>query len=191
MIHDIGCGWNVADGERIFGEAIQRGGESLEMGDFARHKELERILGAGVVAEIDEAFVNDFGAGFSGDVAAEINIQFAGDFEVIGSPGIAHGIVERDAPAASDGDEGIGFGGAAGGFHWFEMHTSEGADDFEMAEFFSSDVHEHVLAGGVFAIESLDGVLHGRSKFAVGAAELLEQHVAEAGLRVVDVNRIH
>ena len=64
------------------------------------------------------------------------------------------------------------------------MHPREGADDFQMTEFLGADVHQQILAIRIFAIEALDRVLHGGGKFAVGAAELLEQHVAEARIRL-------
>src|SRR4051794_20571079 len=43
----------------------------------------------------------------------------------------------------------------------------------------------------VFAVESLDRILHCGGKLAVGSAELFEQHVAEFGIRRVDANRVH
>jgi hypothetical protein len=44
---------------------------------------------------------------------------------------------------------------------------------------------------GVVAIESLDGILHGGCKLAVGASELFEKHIAEAGIGLIDPDRIH
>ena len=41
------------------------------------------------------------------------------------------------------------------------------------------------------AIEALDRILHRGRKLAVGAAELFEKHIAEAGIRLVDADRIH
>ena len=67
--------------------------------------------------------------------------------------------------------------------HRLQVHARERADDFQVAEFLGADVHQQVLAGGIVAVESLDGILHGRSQFAVGAAELFQQHVAEPRIR--------
>src|SRR3954454_15408674 len=36
------------------------------LGDFARHQELQCVLGADIVAEIDQSFVYDLRAGFGG-----------------------------------------------------------------------------------------------------------------------------
>ena len=41
-------------------------------------------------AEIDQPLVDDFRARFGRDIAAQIDIEFAGDLEIIGRPGIAH-----------------------------------------------------------------------------------------------------
>jgi hypothetical protein len=32
--------------------------------DFARHQELQRVLGAGVIAKVDQPLIDDFGTGF-------------------------------------------------------------------------------------------------------------------------------
>jgi hypothetical protein len=90
LVDEFGCGRNRADREAIDAHAFEGGGERLHVGDFARHQELEGADGAGVVGEVDEAFVDDFGAGFGGDVAAEIDVEFARDFEIVGGPSVAH-----------------------------------------------------------------------------------------------------
>src|SRR6185312_4885013 len=105
------------------------------MCNFTGHKELERILRACIIAKIDKAFVNNFGASFSGDVAAKINVQFTGNFEIIGGPGITHGVVKCDSTAARNSNQRIRFSSPARGLHWLEMHAGECADDFEMTEF--------------------------------------------------------
>ena len=66
--------------------------------------------------------------------------------------------------------------------HRLQVHAGERADDLQVAEFLGADVHQQVFARGIFAIEALDGVLHGGGEFAVGAAELLQQHIAERGI---------
>jgi hypothetical protein len=71
------------------------------------------------------------------------------------------------------------------------VHAGEGTNDLEMAQFLRPDVHEQVFALSVVAIESLDRVLHRGCEFAIGAAELLEQHVAESGIRGIDADRVH
>ena len=41
----------------------------------------------GVVAEIDQPLVDDLGARLGGDVAAQVDVELAGDLEVVGGPG--------------------------------------------------------------------------------------------------------
>ena len=69
--------------------------------------------------------------------------------------------------------------------------SRQGPDNFQMAQFLGADIHQQVFAGRVVAIEALNGILHGGGQFAVGAAELLQQHVAEARIRFVDPHRVH
>ena len=76
-------------------------------------------------------------------------------------------------------------------FDRLEVQARQAADDFKMAEFFGADVHQKIFAVGIFAIQSLNRVLHRGSQFAVRAAELLEQHVAKAGIGLVDANGVH
>ena len=83
------------------------------MRDFARHQELQRILRAGVVGEVDQPLIDDLRARFGGDVAAQVDIELAGDLQVVGRPGVSHRVEEIDAAAAGDRDERIGFGGLA------------------------------------------------------------------------------
>ena len=99
--------------ERRLLHALERGRESLHMGDFPRHQELKRILGAGVVAEIDQALVDDLGPRFGGDVAAQVNVELAGDLEVVRGPRVSHRIEQVDAAAAGNGDQRIGLGRVA------------------------------------------------------------------------------
>lgn len=96
LVHEARRRRDLADGERRLRHALQSRGERLHVGDFARHQELQGVLGAGVVAEIDQAFVNDLGAGFSRDVAAQIDGEFAGDLEIVGGPGIAMRVEQVD-----------------------------------------------------------------------------------------------
>ena len=80
----------LADREGRLLHALQRGRERLHVRDLARHQELQRVLGAGVVAEVDQALVDDLGPRFGGDVAAQVDVEFAGDLQVVGGPRVAH-----------------------------------------------------------------------------------------------------
>jgi hypothetical protein len=192
LVNDAGGGFEEADGEGRFFHAFEGSGEGFKVGDFAGHEELEGVDCAGIVGVVDEAFVDDFGASFGGDIAAEIDVEFAGNFEVVGSPGIALRVVESDAAAPCDGDERICFGGFAIGLERLEVHADEGANDFEMAEFFGADVEEEIAAGEVVdTVPTLDGVLHGGGEFSVGTAELFEEEVAEFDIGSTDVDGVH
>ena len=184
-------GANAADREGRLLHALQRGREGLHVGDLARHQELKRVLGAGIAAEIDEALVDDLGPRLGGDVAAQIDVELAGDLQVIRGPRIAHRVEQVDAAAAGDRDQRIGLGLLAREFHRLEVHAGEAADDLQMAQLLGADVHQQVFALRILAIEALDGILHGRGELAVGAAELLEQHVAEPRIGLVDPHRVH
>ena len=85
----------------------------------------------------------------------------------------------------------VGFGLFADGFQRLEMHAGQRTDDFQVAEFLGANIHQQILAPGIVAIEALDGVLHRGREFAVRAAELLKQHVAEARIWLVDPDRVH
>ena len=71
------------------------------------------------------------------------------------------------------------------------MQSRQRADDLQMAQFLGADIHQQIFAIGIFAIDALDGVLHGGRQFAVGAAELLQQHIAEHWIGLIDVDRVH
>ena len=97
---------DLANREAVPIHAVERRSECLHVRDLARHQELQGVLRTDIVAEIDEAFVDDLGAGLSGDVAAQIHVELAGYLEVIGCPRIAHGIEEIDATTPGNGDQG-------------------------------------------------------------------------------------
>jgi hypothetical protein len=179
------------DAERRLAHAFQGRGERLHVGDFARHQELQRILGAGIVAEIDQPLIHDLRAGFGGDVAAQIDIEFPGDLEIIRRPGIALRIEQVDTAPACDRNKRVGLGRVTFEFRGSEMHAGESAHNFEVAQFLGPDVHEEIFALRVVAVEPLDRVLHRGRELAVGAAELLQQHVAESGIRRIDTHRVH
>ena len=57
-------------------------GKGFHVGDFAGHKKLQRIFGTSIVAEIDQPLINDFGAGFSGDIAAKVNVELTRNLQI-------------------------------------------------------------------------------------------------------------
>ena len=161
------------------------------MRDLARHQELQRVLRAGVRGEVDQTFVDDLGACLCRDVAAEIDVQLARDLQVVRGPCIAHGVIQADPAATRDGDEGVGLCAVAIELHRLEVQPGERADNFQVAQFFGADVHQQVFALCVVAVQPLNGILHCRSQLAVRSAELLEQHVSESRIRLVDADRVH
>ena len=68
----------------------QRRHECFHVGDFPRHEELQSVFRSGVITEVDEAFVNDLGTGFGGNIAPQVHVELACDLEIVRSPGIAH-----------------------------------------------------------------------------------------------------
>ena len=122
------------------------------MGDFSGHQELKRVLRAGIIAEVDEPLVDDLGSGFGRDIAAQIDVEFAGDLEIVSGPGVALRIEQIDAAAAGDGDERIGLGRLAVELRRLKVHSRQTSDDFQMAEFLGADVHQKILAVGIFAV---------------------------------------
>ena len=161
------------------------------MGDFSRHEKLERVLGAGVATEIDEALIDDFRPRLRCNVAAQVDVELAGDLEVVRCPSVPHGIVEVHTATAGDRDKGIDLGLFSDRFQRLEVQAGQSPDDLQVAEFFCPNVHQQVFAARIVAIETLDRILHRRREFAIRAAELLKQHVAERGIRLVDPNRVH
>ena len=101
------------------------------------------------------------------------------------------GVEKIDAAASGNGDQRIGFGGFAHRFQRLQMHAGERADDLKMAEFFGADIHQQVFAAGIFAVKTLDGILHRRGKLAVGAAELFQKHIAETRIGLVNADGVH
>jgi hypothetical protein len=91
-------GRDPPDAERWLAHAFEGEREGLHMRDFAGHKELQCVLRAGIVGEIDDPLVDDLCAGFCGDVAPQIDVEFARDLEVVvGGPGVALRVEEVHA----------------------------------------------------------------------------------------------
>src|SRR4051812_47426390 len=191
FVNEAGSGRNLTDGEGVLSQALEREGESLHVSDLTGHEELQSIDGAGIITKVDEPLINNFGPGFGGYVAAKIDIQLAGDLEIVSGPRIASGIVEVDATAASDRDQRIDFGSSSVLLCRFEVHAGESANNFEMAEFFGADIHQQVFASHILAIQTLDGVLHRGGEFPVRAAKLLQEHLSETGVRSADIHGVH
>jgi hypothetical protein len=61
LIYEAGRGSDPPDAEGRFAHAIEGKCEGLHMGDFADHKELQDVLRAGVLSEVDQTFVDDLG----------------------------------------------------------------------------------------------------------------------------------
>ena len=74
---------NFADRKARLAHAFESRSERLHVGDFARHQELQCVAGADILAEIDQPLVHNLRAGFGRDIAAKVDIEFAGDLEVV------------------------------------------------------------------------------------------------------------
>jgi hypothetical protein len=162
------------------------------VGDLARHEELKCFLRSGVVAQIDKPLIDDFRAGFGRDVAPQIDIQLARDLQIVRRPGIAHRIAQGDAAPARNGNQRIDVRGFAGHrFHRLQVLPRQRPDNFQVAQLFGADVHQQVFAGGIVAVEALNGILHRGCQLAIRAAELLEKHVSEPYVRIPDAHCVH
>ena len=122
--------------------------ERLHVRDLARHQELQRVLRAGIVGEVDQPLVDDLGPRFGGDVAAQVHVEFAGDFEVVGRPGIALRVEQIDAAAAGRWRSADRPRRRRDPLRRFQVHPGQRADDFKMAQLLGADVHEQVFAAG-------------------------------------------
>jgi hypothetical protein len=72
------------------------------------------------------------------------------------------------------------------------MHTNQSTDNFEMAQFFRSDIHQQVAPSDiVYTVPTLNGVLHRCGEFAVGTTELLQQHVSEPHVWFANIYGVH
>ena len=87
---------------------------------------------------------------------AQVDVELAGDLQVIGCPSRAHRVEEADAAASRDRDQRVGLGMFAAELHRLQVHPRERADDLEVAEFLGADIHQQVLAGGVLTVQTLD-----------------------------------
>ena len=85
----------------------------------------------------------------------------------------------------------IDFRGLPERLHRLQVHACQRPDDFQMAQFFGPDVHQQVFSRRIIAVESLDGILHRRGQFAIGAAKLFQKHVAERGIGLINSDRVH
>ena len=88
LIYQARSGLNDADGKLRLLHALQCRCKCAHVGDLAGHQELKRFFRSLVLSEADEAFINDFGPCFCCNVAAQIDSEVAGDFEVVRCPGV-------------------------------------------------------------------------------------------------------
>ena len=135
LVDQLRRGRNFSDAEGRLPHALQRKGKGAHMSNLSGHEELERVLGAGVPTEVDQTFIDDFRSGLRGDIAAQINVELARDFQVVGRPRIAHRIGQVDASAASDRRKRVDLGLLSDRFQRLEVQAGEGADNFQVAEF--------------------------------------------------------
>src|SRR5580704_1102470 len=152
LVDELGCGGNFANAKRRLAHTLQRKGECAHMSDLSCHEKLERILGAGVATEINETLIDDFCARLCGNIAAQIDVELAGDLEVISGPSVPNGVIEVDSATASDRDKGIDLGLFSNRFQRLEMQTCQRPDDFQVAQLFGADVHQEVLTTWIVAI---------------------------------------
>src|SRR6185312_1124665 len=69
-------------------------------------------------------------------------------------------------------------------------HGDDGPDDFQVTELLRSDIDEHILAARIVLGEILREITTRRGQLPLGAAELLEHEVGEAGVTFADTYRV-
>jgi hypothetical protein len=74
------------------------------MRNLARHEKLQCVLGACIVAKIDQPFINDLRSSFGGDVAAQVDVKLSCNLQIIGGPRIALRVEKIDAASPSGRD---------------------------------------------------------------------------------------
>ena len=154
--------------------------ERAHVGDLARHQKLKRILGAGVPAEIDQALVDDLRARFGRDIAAKVDVQFAGDLEIIAVQALPMELNRLTPPPPAIAISGSTSASSRTDFSGLRCIRAK----FRRFPDGSIPRCRYPSAGPsarIVAVQALDGILHRSGEFAVGAAKLLEQHVAERG----------
>src|SRR5205823_10266232 len=108
-------------GQSRLTHACERRHEGLHVSDLAGHEELQSVNRSTVLTKIDEAFVDDFRARLGRDVASEIDIQFSGDLQVVGRPGVSHGIAEGDSASTRNSYQGVRLSRSSVGLHRPQM----------------------------------------------------------------------
>jgi hypothetical protein len=68
--------------------------------DFTGHQKLERVLRSGIVGEIDQSLVHNLRPRFRGDIAAKVDVELAGNLQIVCGSRVALRIKEID-PATS------------------------------------------------------------------------------------------
>jgi hypothetical protein len=138
----------------FFLDLDERGRKRPHVGDLASHEELQRVLCAGVIAEVDQPLIHDFGAGLGRDIAAEIDIELAGDLEIVCGPGIAHRVEKVDAFATGDRDQRISLAQTFIGLRCMRARQPT------ISRWLSSSVvHQEVFSLRILEIQSLDRIL--------------------------------
>src|SRR5690606_33232480 len=106
--------------------------------------------------EVDQTLIDNLRSRFSRYVASKVDIQLAGYLQIIGGPGISHGIKQTYATSACDCDQRISVRSIPVHLCGLKMHPRQGSDDFQVSELFRADVHEQIFALRVVAIQTLN-----------------------------------
>ena len=84
-----GVGGILPMAEPRLAQALERRSKRLHVRDLTRHQELQRVDRAGVLGEVDEPFVDDLGPRLGRDVAAQIDVELAGNLQVVRRPRVS------------------------------------------------------------------------------------------------------
>ena len=72
----------------------------------------------------------------------------------------------------------------------FIQHADQRPDDFEVAQLFGRDIHQHIFTARIVITQALGEVAAGGRQFTLRPAKLFQQKIGEAGIRFSNANRV-
>ena len=134
------------------------------MRDFTRHQKAQRIFHADIVGHVDQTLIQDFCTRFGSDVRTQVGGHFADGIDIRRSPWHASRVSQRRSTAVKQrGQMAVvtGTGNVAINlalflcafsqltFRAFVQHTHQRTDDFQVAQLFRRDIHQHIFTAWI------------------------------------------
>jgi hypothetical protein len=125
------------------------------------------------------------------DIAMQVHLQFTRNLQVSLRRRITHQIKQIDSAATGNRHQPIGLCRLTLRLQRGQMRPNQRPDYLQMAQLFGPKIQQQVPPSQiVYAIPSLNRVLHRRRQFAIRAAKLLQQHISEPDIRLTDIYRV-